>query len=105
MYVVIAVAMIMLLRDLGPYGAVFLTCFFTTLDFPVILEGQFSSESVMNLFCRRPFKNMTFVGFNATLTHVLSMFVGCDIFRICRGRKPLLQKHVCCSSVFSDDSE
>jgi uncharacterized YccA/Bax inhibitor family protein len=36
--VVITVAMEMLLRDFGPYGIIFMTMF-TTLDFPVILDG------------------------------------------------------------------
>jgi hypothetical protein len=40
--VVITVAMKMLLRDFGPYGIIFITVF-TTLDFPIILSGQFTS--------------------------------------------------------------
>jgi hypothetical protein len=38
----LTVAMAMLLRDFGPYGIIFMNVF-TTLDFPVILDGQFTS--------------------------------------------------------------
>jgi hypothetical protein len=41
MCVGITVAMVMLLRDFGPYGIIFMTVF-TALDFPVILDGQFT---------------------------------------------------------------
>jgi hypothetical protein len=41
--VAITVADLMLLRDFGPYEILFLTIF-TTLDFPVILYGQFTSD-------------------------------------------------------------
>jgi hypothetical protein len=41
--VAITVADLMLLRDFGPYEILFLTIF-TTLDFPVILDGQFTSD-------------------------------------------------------------
>jgi hypothetical protein len=46
--VVITVAMVMLLRNFGPYGKISMTVF-TTLDFPVILDGQFTSENVKNI--------------------------------------------------------
>jgi hypothetical protein len=39
--VVITVAMVILLSDLRPYRIIFMTVF-TALDFPVILDGQFS---------------------------------------------------------------
>jgi hypothetical protein len=35
--VVITIAVIMLLRDLGPYGIIFMTICFYYFDFPVIL--------------------------------------------------------------------
>jgi hypothetical protein len=36
--------MAMLLTDFGPYGILFMTmCVSTTLDFPVIFDGQFTS--------------------------------------------------------------
>jgi hypothetical protein len=42
--VLITVAMVMLLKDSGLYGIIFMTvCVFTTLDFPVILDGQFTN--------------------------------------------------------------
>jgi hypothetical protein len=40
--VVTTVSMVMLLRDFVSYGIIFMTVF-TTLDFPVILDGQFTS--------------------------------------------------------------
>jgi hypothetical protein len=38
----ITVAMVMLLRDYGPYGIIFMNVF-TTLDFPIIRDRQFTS--------------------------------------------------------------
>jgi uncharacterized YccA/Bax inhibitor family protein len=40
--VVITNAMVKLLKDFGPYGIIFMTVFIT-LDFPVILDGKFTS--------------------------------------------------------------
>jgi hypothetical protein len=40
--VVITVAMVMLLRDFGPYGIIEV-CVFISLVFPVILDEQFTS--------------------------------------------------------------
>jgi hypothetical protein len=41
MCVVISVAEVMLLRDFGPHGIIFMTVF-TDVDFPVILDEQFT---------------------------------------------------------------
>jgi hypothetical protein len=41
--VVVTVAMVMLLRDFWPYWIIFMKCVFTTLYFPVILDGQLTS--------------------------------------------------------------
>jgi hypothetical protein len=40
----------MLLRDFDPNGIIFIIICFTTLDFPVILNGQFTSV-VINIAC------------------------------------------------------
>jgi hypothetical protein len=42
--VVIAVAMVILLRDAGPNGITF-DCVSATFDFPVILDGEVTSSS------------------------------------------------------------
>jgi hypothetical protein len=39
---VITVAILMLLRDFGPYGIIFMTVHFTTIDFPIIFDGLFT---------------------------------------------------------------
>jgi hypothetical protein len=37
----------LLLKDFGPYGIIFISMFaFTTLDFPDILDGQFTSHVI-----------------------------------------------------------
>jgi hypothetical protein len=48
--IIISDVMLMLLSDFGPYGIIFMAmCVFTTLDFPVILDGQFSSDYIICL--------------------------------------------------------
>jgi hypothetical protein len=44
-YLAFLVGCHLLLRDFGPYGIIFMTVF-TTLDFPVFINGQFTSDSI-----------------------------------------------------------
>jgi hypothetical protein len=56
--VVITVAMVMLLRYFGPYGIIFVIYVCTTIDYPVILDGQFTSSLMKTKVVADCVKNM-----------------------------------------------
>jgi hypothetical protein len=80
MRVIITVIMVMLLRKFGYYGIIFTSiCAFTTLEFPVTLDGQFTSIYIDYeiLFCITSsfFIRAFFYNFLATFVAISSFFL------------------------------